>query len=72
MKQECLSCRNAFRFFDGECNCYIESDLDRRNKDDYWCDFYDAVDIEAYEERVAWKQRQEKESLYRNIQNTKK
>lgn len=63
MKKECLSCRNAFRFYDGACNCFLESSFEgiNRHNDDYWCLHYDAVDETSYDERVAWKQRQERE-----------
>lgn len=58
MKPNCLSCRNAFRFFDGACNCYLEPCVENRHKDDYTCEHHEFVDETAYEERVAWKQRE--------------
>lgn len=63
MKKECLSCRNAFRFFDGDCECIYEPEVygGKRRKDNDSCGNYDAVTEEAFEERVDWKLRQEKE-----------
>lgn len=63
MEQNCLSCRNALRFYDGECECVFEPEVygGKRRKDSETCDDYDAVEETAYEERVAWKQRQERE-----------
>ena len=63
MEQNCLSCRNAFRFFDGECECLFEPEVygGKLRKDSDTCEKYDAVEETAYEERVAWKQRQEQE-----------
>ena len=73
MKQECLSCRNAFRFYDGECDCFLEPEVygGKRRKDNDCCEEYDDVAEEAYEERLAWKLRQEKERLVKNIKNAK-
>ena len=73
MKKECLSCRNAIRFFDGECECILESEAygGKRHKDSDTCEKYDAVEETAYEERVVWKLRQEKERLANNIKSTK-
>lgn len=73
MKKECLSCRNAFRFFDGECECFLEPEIygGKRRKDNELCNEYDAVEKTAYVERLAWKLRQEKERLVKNIKNTK-
>ena len=63
MEQNCLSCRNALRFFDSACDCFLEPGVNgiNRHNDDYWCQHYDAVDETAYDERVAWKQRQKRE-----------
>jgi hypothetical protein len=73
MKQECLSCRNAFKFFDGECECIYEPEVfyGKRKKDNDCCEKYNAVEKTAYEERLAWKLRQEKEHLVKNIKNAK-
>ena len=66
MKQNCLSCRNAFRFYDGECDCFLEPKVygGKRRKDNDCCEDYVAVVGEAYEERVVWKQRQEREKEF--------
>ena len=61
MKQNCLSCRNALRFFDGECNCFLEPCGENHHKDDYTCEHHEFVEETSYEERVAWKQRKERE-----------
>ena len=69
MKQECLSCRNAFKFFDGECECIYEPEVfyGKRKKDNDCCEKYDAVDKTAYDERVAWKQREISQFLLEKV-----
>ena len=61
MKKECLSCRNAFHLFCGMCRCFLEPSDSNLHYDNYCCEHYDSVDEEAYEERLMWKERQEKE-----------
>lgn len=55
MEPNCLSYRNAFKFFDGECECIYEPEVfyGKRKKGNDCCEKYDAVDETAYEERVA-------------------
>ena len=69
MKQECLSCRNALRFFDGECECIFEPEVygGKRRKDSDTCEKYDAVEETVYEERVAWKQREMAQFLLEKV-----